>query len=704
MLSAAIFALLTQQATPQVRTDTAVSKDTARLRPVIIRESAPPTRAYGVASTVSALKVATPLRDTPLSISVITSAFIKEHSMLSMTDALRFVPGVTMGQGEGHRDAPTFRGNASTADFFVDGMRDDAQYLRDLYNVERVEALGGANAMTFGRGGGGGVVNRVTKRAESGRVSDLRLEGGAYGHSRTSLDVGGALTNRFAARLNGLYQQSGSFRDLFVNTRIGLSPQFTLAVSPATIVRAGAEYFSDERTVDRGLPSFQGRPSVAPRSLFFGNPDSSYSELQVTSADVGVEHRLSDRALVRSRTRFTRYNKFYQNVYPGSAVDASGSTVNLAAYNSHSDRSNLLNQNELVIRLPSERFAQTILAGIEFGRQATDNLRQSGYFNGTATSLVVPFDAPTVTTPVAFRPSASDPDNFVLARTVSVYAQDQLELTRNLELVLGARLERFDLHYRNNRAPQSLERRDNMISPRAGLVFKPDDVVSLYASVGISHLPGAGDQFSSLTPTTQTLEPERFTNQEVGVKWSVLPELSFNAAAYRLMRTKTAAPSALDPGVYVQTGRQRTIGYELSVSGQVARGWDAVGSFVSQRATIVSRTTAAPAGVTVPLVPRRTASLWSRVEVLPSLRLGVGAVYQGATYAAIDNSVRLPAFWRLDAAAFLPVANSLTLQLNVENLLNRSYYATSHGNNNIMPGAPRTIRISLATDLRPLVP
>lgn len=703
MLSAAIFAFLTQQAPPAVRTDTAVSKDTARLRPVIIRESAPPARGYGVASAVSALKVATPLRNTPLSISVITSSFINEQSMLSMTDALRYVPGVTMGQGEGHRDAPTFRGNASTADFFVDGMRDDAQYLRDLYNVERVEALGGPNAMTFGRGGGGGVVNRVTKPAVRARVSDLRLEGGAYGHRRTSLDVGGALTNRVAVRLNGLYQQSGSFRDLFANSRLGLSPQVMLAVSPATTVRAGAEYFSDERTVDRGLPSFQGRPSAAPRSLFFGNPDSSYAELRVTSAGVSVEHRLGDRALMRSQTRFTRYDKFYQNVYPGSAVDASES-VTLTAYNSDTDRENLLNQNEIVIQLPSDRFTQTILAGIEFGRQATDNLRETGYFNGTATSIAVPFATPTITTPVAFRPSASDPDNFVLARTVSVYAQDQLALTRKLELVLGARFERFDLRYRNNRATQSLERRDHMISPRVGLVFKPAEVLSLYSSVSVSHLPGAGDQFSSLTPTTQTLAPERFTNREIGMKWSVLPELSLNAAAYRLMRTNTAAPSALDPGVYVQTGRQRAVGYELSLSGQVVRGWDAVGSFVSQRATIVSRTTAAPAGATVPLVPRRTASLWNRVAVFPSLRLGVGAVYQGRTYAAIDNSVTLPAFWRFDGAAFVAAGNRLMLQLNVENLLNRSYYATSHGNNNIMPGAPRTIRISLTADLKTLVP
>ncbi|MGQ0648114.1 MAG: TonB-dependent receptor [Gemmatimonadaceae bacterium] len=702
MIIVTVFALLVQQATAQAPTDTnptRTSKDTTRLSSIFIREPARRAHPYGSSWSATALKVGTPLRDTPLSLAVVTKASIRDQSMLSMADALRYVPGVTMGQGEGHRDAPTIRGNSSTADFFVDGVRDDAQYFRDLYNVERVEALGGANAMTFGRGGGGGVINRVTKRAQFASVRDLTIEGGAFGHGRGTMDVGGALGSRLAARLNGLYQHSGNFRDAFVNTRVGVSPQASVAITPATTAHFGAEFFSDERTVDRGLPSFQGRPSAAPLSLFFGNPDSSYSEARVLGADAIIEHIVSDRAALRSQFRFTRYNKFYQNVYPRSAVDSSGSTVSLAAYNNDAYRSNVFSQNELALRLPAGRFPQTFLVGVELGRQATDNVRLTGYFNGASTSLSVPFQAPTVTTPVEFRPSASDANNYVLANVVSVYAQDQLWLTRKLQATLGVRVERFDLNYRNNRAPQKLTRRDNMVSPRAGLVFKPVETLSLYSSLSVSHLPSSGDQFAALTPTTQALEPERFTNREVGFKWTVRPTLSLNAALYQLDRTNSAAPSALDPGVYVLTGRQRTTGYEVSLNGQVLQNWDVVGMFASQSAEIVSRTLAASEGAIVPLVPRHSASLWNRVQVLRAFGLGLGTLYQSDVFAAIDNTVKLPGFWRFDGAVYVTALRHATVQVNVENLFDRTYYATSHGNNNIMPGAPRLVRVSLTTKL-----
>ncbi|MEW5918347.1 MAG: TonB-dependent receptor, partial [Gemmatimonadota bacterium] len=559
MLAGALVVFTLQQAAAQPPADTSKRvRDTTRLSTVEIREREDRGRRYSPTWSSTALKVSAPLRDTPLSVYTVTGAQLREQSTLSLTEALRYVPGVTMGQGEGHRDAPTVRGNASTADFYIDGIRDDAQYFRDLYNAERVEALTGPNALTFGRGGGGGVINRVTKRAGFDRTSDIALEGGAFNHGRGTVDVGGALSQRVAGRLNALYQHSRSFRDAFVNTRVGLSPQTTVALSPVTTARVGAEYFSDERTVDRGLPSLGGRPSIAPRSLVFGNPDSSYAEARVMSGDAVIEHQANDRVSMRSQLRLTRYKKFYQNVYPGSSVDATTSTVKLAAYNSESERSNAFSQNELAVRVPTARFPQTLLVGLELGRQATDNARKTGYFNGASTSLSVPFGAPTVSTPVEFRPSASDANNFVRVQVASLYVQDLLWITPKVQATLGARLDRFDMHYRNNRAPQVLDRRDNMVSPRAGLVFKPIEPVSLYTSLSVSHLPSSGDQFSSLTPTTQTLEPERFTNREVGVKWSILPALSVNAAAYRLMRTNTAAPSAVDPGVYVQTGRQKT--------------------------------------------------------------------------------------------------------------------------------------------------
>lgn len=654
------------------------------------------SRGYGSARTTSATRTDTPLRDAPQSVSVVTQGLIADQGMQGMADVVRYIPGVTMGAGEGHRDAPTIRGNSTTADFFVDGVRDDAQYLRDVYNVERVEALKGSNAMAFGRGGGGGVINRVSKEAQWAPTRVLTMEGGSYDHLRGTLDVGQGLGANLAVRFNGLYENSGGFRDRFDLERYGINPSLALALGTRTTVRAGYELFSDDRTVDRGIPSFQGRPSDADITTFFGNPDESFSTLTSHAATALVEHATPGGLAIRNRSRWAHYDKFYQNSFPG-AVNAAGTQVNLSAYNNATDRTNLFNQTDVTLGLATGPVRHTLLAGAEIGRQETENFRETGYYNNAATSFAVPFDAPTVNTPITFRQSATDADNRATASVAAVYVQDQLAIGPHVQLLGGLRFDRFDIDFHNNRTDESLDRQDDLVSPRAGLVIKPVEPMSLYGSYSVSYLPSSGDQFSSLTATTETLEPEQFTNYEVGAKWDVRPGLSLTSAVYRLDRTNTSAPDPNDATRIVQTGSQRTTGWELGVSGNVMPWWQVAGGFASQRAKITSTTSAAVEGKRVPLVPEQTFSLWNRWQVLPALGLGLGVIHQDDMYAAIDNSVTLPGFTRADAALFVRITGGLSAQVNVENLFDETYYATSHGNNNIMPGASRTLRLSLTT-------
>lgn len=690
MAAFAMIAALQQVGQAPVRQN----RDTTRLDTLSVRAERRSATRYASTWSATTLKINAPLRDTPHSVTVLTSAFMREGAMQSMADAVRYVPSVTMGQGEGHRDAPTIRGNSSTSDFFVDGIRDDAQYHRDLYNVERLEALLGPNAVTFGRGGGGGVINRVTKQARWERDQELILEGGAFEHRRVTMDRGGAMTERLAARTAAMYENSGGFRDAFMLRRYGVSPSAAMRLGRHTLVRLQGEYFDDARRVDRGMPSFQGRPSAAPIDMFFGNPDSSRSTLQMGSVGGTLEHRAGDRVSLRTHLRVTAYDKFYQNVLPGAMNDA-GSHVSLSAYSNDTQRENYFAQSEATLRLPGLGAPQTLLAGVEIGRQYTDNVRQTGYFDGTAATLLVPFGEPTVRTPVTFRAAGADANNTTLADVASVYAQEQVWLWPTVQATIGVRADRFALTFLDHRDGSRLERTDVAVSPRAGLVYKMSEPVSLYASLSRSFLPASGDQFSGLTPTLRTLEPERFTNREAGVKWQVLPDLLVTAAGYELTRTNSAAPSAVDPGVIVQTGTQRTRGMELTTAGRASPGWDVVASVTLQSARILSRTTAAPAGAIVPLVPRRTFSVWNRFALTRSLGVGAGAVSQSQMFAAIDNAVMLPGFTRFDAGVYLKVTPHLDAQLNGENLLNTVYYATSHGNNNIMPGAPRTLRASL---------
>lgn len=682
-------------------------RDTVDLRPAKPREleavrveAARSRRSYGASTTRSATKTETPLRDTPQSATVLTRALIADQAMQSMADVVRYIPGVSMGQGEGHRDAPTIRGNSSTADFFVDGVRDDAQYLRDVYNVERVEALKGPNAMVFGRGGGGGVLNRVSKEPNWARAGALTLEGGSFDHSRATIDVGDGLGGRAAVRFNGIYEKSDGFRDGFTMKRRGLNPTASVLLGGGTMLKLDYERFVDDRTVDRGIPSARGVPSAAAIATFFGDRDASYSHTNVDAAGVGLERALGHGMTLRNRSRWVQYDKFYQNVYPDSAVSADGTQVKIAAYNSATPRTNLFNQTDLVSAFSTGSVRHSLVAGAELSRQVTQNYRQTGYFdNGTVTKKLVPFDQPSVSAGATYRQSASDGDNRVVANVAAVYVQDQVALSPMWQAIVGVRIDRFALRFHDNRKNTDLQRDDQLVSPRAGLVFKPVSDVSLYGSFGVSHLPSAGDQFSSLTATTRSLAPERFRNYEVGAKWDVLPRLMFTSALYRLDRTNSSAPDPLRTGVIVQTGAQRSTGAEFGLTGEVTSAWQIAGGFATQRAEITSTTSAAPAGRFVPLVPRRTLSLWNRYQVTSAAGVGLGLVRQASMFASIDNTVTLPAFTRVDGALFLTATPHVRLQLNVENLLDRRYYATSHGNNNILPGAPRTLRLSVTTGL-----
>jgi len=667
------------------------------LVPVKVSGKRGPSGGYAPAVVPGASKTSLPLRDLPQAVTAINRALISDLSMQGMADVVRYVPGITMGQGEGHRDQPTIRGNSTTADFFIDGVRDDAQYFRDLYNVERVEALKGANAMVFGRGGGGGVINRAIKEAEWVPVRELLLQGGSYRNRRTTLDAGQGLTDRLAGRLNAIYERSGVFRDGVSLERHGIHPTMTfLSQSGSTKATLGYENFSDHRTVDRGIPSFRAQPFETGLSTFFGNPALSYSDANVHSSAATIAHRSGGGFGIRNSTRFTSYGKFYQNVYPGP-LSGDGSQVTLNAYNSSHDRRNLLSQTDLTAVARTGPIRHTLLFGAELGKQITDNFRRTGYFEDGSTAALVPAASPTTSRAVTFRQSASDADNHVTNSLRSIYAQDQIALSDHLQILAGLRYESFGIRYHDNRAGSTLSRTDGMFSPRIGVVVKPSDPSSLYASYSVSHLPSAGDQFSSLTDVTRALEPEGFENLEVGAKWDIGDRLALTTAAYRLDRTNTRAPSAGNPSLTVQTGSQRSTGFELGVSGSIAAAWEIAGGFARQKAIITSTTASARQGATVPLVPASTLSLWSKHRLAAWLGAGLGVVHQTGMYAAIDNTVTLPGFTRFDAGIFARLGSHLRLQMNLENVFNERYYPLAHSNNNITPGSPRAVRLSLTT-------
>jgi len=369
--------------------------------------------------------------------------------------------------------------------------------------------------------------------------------------------------------------------------------------------------------------------------------------------------------------------------------------VALTTYNNATNRTNVFNQTDVISVVSTGRMRHTLLAGAEFGRQLTDNFRNTGFFNNTATSILVPFNNPTISTPVTFRQNATDADNHLTTNVAAAYAQDQIELSKHLQVLAGLRFDRFDLTYHNNRTGDTLDRPDNLVSPRAGVVYKPMAPLSIYSSYSVSYLPSSGDQFSSLTTITEQVKPEQFRNYEVGAKWDVVRDLSVTTALYRLNRTNTRATDPNDPTRIVQTGSQRTNGYELGANGRVSPLWSIAGGYTYQDGYVTSATTAAAAGAQVAQVPHHMLSLWNNYQLHSRVAAGLGILSRSEMFATIDNTVRLPGYTRVDAAGFVTLTPQLRVQLNVENLFNKDYFINADSNTNISPGYPRAVRIGL---------
>jgi catecholate siderophore receptor len=649
---------------------------------------------YGAHDGSSATKTPTAWIDVPQAATVVTREQLDDQALQQLGEALRYVPGVTLGTGEGHRDQISLRGQSTTADFFVDGLRDDAQYYRPLYNVDRVEVLKGANALIFGRGGAGGVINRVLRKPDASMAYVTAMASAdSFGAFSLATDLNQPLGEGAAVRLDAIYEEFDNHRDVYEGRFIGVSPSVTTRLGADSILTASYSYDDDKRVTDRGVPSRGGRPLTGFDDVFFGSPDLNRNSNKAHIARARLDHEFSGDLSANLTGQYAHYDKYYGNVQPRAAATAT--TVDLEGYNSDTVRENWIGQGNLVWQGETGALKHTLLIGGEASRQDTAGKRSEVLFAGgklrfTAT-LAERIALPTVTFSAPSRSSASQ------VTTLSAYVQDQLELGP-VQLVAGLRYDDFEISSVNRLSGFAAKRRDGKWSPRIGLIVKPQANVSLYGSFAKSFLPQSGDQFTVLDATTATLAPERFRNLEVGAKWDVTPDLAFTAAAFQLDRDNTRANDPVT-GSVVLTGATRTKGFEAQLAGQITPEWQASLGYSHQVGEIRTTTSAAPAGRRLAQLPRDQVSLWTRYNLTPRIGLGAGAIHQAKQFATISNAVVLPAFTRVDAALFWKASERIELQLNLENLFDIDYYPSAHTDNNIAPGEPLSARVSVRVKL-----
>lgn len=681
----------------------------------------PPIRVSGdtlYTEEVNALKSPTPILEVPQSLSIVSSDQILRQGFDSIGDIVLYIPGVNQSQGEGHRDAVVFRGVRSTADFFVDGVRDDVQYYRPLYNLEQVEILRGPNALFFGRGGTGGILNRVTKKGVIGEnFVDYQGAVDSFGANTLQIDINRTVADGAAFRLNAYHERLDNHRDHYDGDRFGINPTALFELGTDTTLNLYYEYLDNQRFIDRGIPSgSDGRPATELVDITFADSLLNTATLEAHVLRATVNHEFLPDLKVNATAAYTDFDKLYSNFFPVS-YDEATQVVGLDGYVDTTRRSSFTLAANLVGAFATGGFDHTVVFGGEFRDTENNNDRFNAFFDQTQDDVEF-FD---VARPIRFRGnvgvnangdttfndfSVDLNDKTQADVTVySIYLQDTIDLTSWLELVLGARYDEFEItvdniaSFRDTGQRDITSRTDSEISPRFGLVAKATDSLVVYASLSESFLPRSGEQFADLpddpnTPDDDTLDPNTFRNLETGVKWDFAKQFSLTAAVFEI---EQSSPQASDSAGQLVIIESEISGFEAQVQGRLTSAWslNAGYSYLSgDQVDTGGATQGQENGLRLRELPRHTFNLWSDYQLTARLGFGGGLTYQDESFADNGNAVTLPSFVRFDAAARYQLSDRTRLQLNIENLTDREYFPNAHNANNITVGRPLNARLS----------
>ncbi|WP_340587276.1 TonB-dependent receptor [Erythrobacter alti] len=673
---------------------------------------------------VNAVRTPTPIINVPQSLSIVTADEIERRGYTSIGQIVDYTPGVTTSQGEGHRDSIVFRGVRSTADFFIDGMRDDVQYYRGLYNLEQVEILRGPNALLFGRGGTGGIVNRVTKKAVVGEnFGGGQVAVDTFGEFGVQGDINLAAADGVAVRFNASYENLANHRDFFDGKRIGVNPTVRIQPTDSTTIDLSYEYANHDQFVDRGiLTGADGRPVEAFQDIVFGDPELNFTQLEAHLLRASLQQEFSENVKGVFSAFYGDYDKLYSNFYASDYNPlASPDFVTLDGYVDSTQRENLILSGNLISDVDTGSIHHTILVGGEYISTSSDQDRFNSFWDTTSDdneifAIARPLalnggmgigfatDPNGVPTSNDFTVDISD-DTRVSIDVFSLYLQDEIEVTDWLHLIVGGRYDSFDIEVNNVVANDLRTRRDEEFSPRGGIILKPQDNISIYASYSQSFLPRSGEQFANINGGNDALAPDTFTNLEAGIKWDFMDGLSLTAAIFDIEQS-SPQPSDTDPAT-LDVIDSNIQGAELQLRGHVAEGWFVSAGYSHLDGAQVDAF--GNEGLRPRELPEHTFSLWNQVQVTDRFGLGLGLTHQGESFItngnvtytglggdSVTTRATLPAYTRIDASAFYEVSDNLRLQVNVENLTDTLYFPNSHSTHQVSVGAPLNARFAVS--------
>ncbi|MFI8225981.1 TonB-dependent receptor [Pseudomonas sp. NPDC085632] len=730
------------------KTDSKATGNAIALDATAITGEAQDATSYQV-EKASSPKYTAPLVDTPRSVTVIPQQVLKDTGALNMQDALRTVPGITFGAGEGGNpqgDRPFIRGFDAQGDTYLDGVRDTGSQSREIFAVENIEVSKGPNSAIGGRGAAGGSINLVSKKAHLGNSFDGGFTWGSDQTQRYTLDGNYQFSDTAAGRLNLMSHESNvAGRDKVDYDRWGIAPSLAFGLGTDTRVNLDYYHLESNDTPDSGIPytiptgGSAARTKSNPDKPYAGGDHSNFYGLdrdfrkgRTDTATFAIEHDLSDSLTIKNTLRHGTSMQDYILTQPDdSKGNVNNGSVWRRANTRVSNTETTTNQTDLFGNFYVAGFKNSFSTGVEYTREES---QKSSYNVNVDTTPRTPGNSSTNCTPSMIgassgynctslsNPNPNDPWNGAISRnyagtdtqanTYALYVFDTLELNEQWLVNMGLRYDHFDTDYKSYNAAGTTTSKGNdtseFVTGQFGVVYKPAENGSIYASYATSATPpgntlGEGQEGNPLGGTpdrsgnllSSDLEPETTKNYEIGTKWDLLNDrLSLTADIFRT--EKENARVQVDTTSYENAGKTRVQGIELSASGKITDKWQVFAGYAFMDSEQVDGGPLGRAndGNELPNTPKNSASLWTTYQVTPKLTIGGGAFYVDDVYGSVANTTMVDSYVRYDAMAAYKLTKNVDLQLNVQNLTNETYYDKAFSTHFANQAAGRTALLS----------
>ncbi len=641
-----------------------------------------PVDGYLATTTSSGTGVATPIIETPQSISVVTADQIRDQNATSLTDTLLYTPGVVAQSGAFSRmvDDLMMRG-FNVADGASGMLRDGMQFQSNVYGggqepygLERVEVLRGPASILYGQMSPGGVVNAISKRPTEEPLREVNLEYGNYNDTQLSADFGGKLTEdgTLTYRLTGLYRDADNWVENTPDDKIYIAPALTWKPTDDTSLTLLASYQSVDTKFATPLQYDDVSSGNIPRDAFLGiDWFDGYESDSSTIAGL-FEHRFDNGVIFRSNNRYYEadvdWNYMVGNLAP---LASTGGMLARIAQTRFDSSYGVTSANSLEASFDALGAEHTVLVGFDYYLRSYDTHRyRGGSYSFLDLDTGVSYGDPNIN-------YAIDRGSDTLANQYGVFVQDQIKFGDRWVLLLGGRQDWANSTTTSYQTDEKTDQEDSAFTGRAGLVYLFDNGLAPYASVSQSFQPQAGLNYATGAP----LDPSKGLQYEAGVRYQPVGQnLLLSAAVYDIRQTNVVTYDAL--GYSYQQGEVHSRGFEFEARGTVGR-LELIAAYSYTDATVTESAFASEVGQQVALVPRNAASFWINYALddlgLRGVKVGAGVRYIGTTNLT-DSAFEVPAYTLVDAmasidlGAYNPKLNGTTLRVNARNLFGEEYF------------------------------